>query len=242
LVKLLDARQHLSVQVHPPAAVLGAHPTARLKTESWVVMEAEPGAELFLGLVDHVTRDQVRDALGTPDLVRLLRRIPATPGDVFHVPAGLVHALGAGVVVAEVQTPSDTTWRLYDWTAEYDRGPRPLHLAQGWDAIAASWATNTGPIRPRTGAPRLLSTSHYTVDRHRIEARAKVPPMPDEDGKRPRILQVLDGVLSAADGRLGRGEVVVLPADDVAPPVPAVEATTVLVIAPTVPPAERVTR
>lgn len=234
LVKLLDAREHLSVQVHPPAAVLADHPRARLKTESWVVLDAEPDAELFLGLVETAGRDDVRAALGTPNLVPLLQRVPARAGDVFHVPAGLVHALGAGVVVAEVQTPSDTTWRLYDWVAELDRPVRELHLDTGWDAITASWETNTTPVRPRTGTPRLLDTSHYTVDRLALAAGTELPPAAPDDPDRPRIVQVLDGTLTIGGTALGRGAAVLLPAHDGDPPSACAGPTTVLVIAPTV--------
>lgn len=230
LVKLLDAREHLSVQVHPPAAVLDDHPDARLKTESWVVVDADPDAHLFLGFAPDVHRDQVRRALGTPDLVNLLRRIPARPGDVFHVPAGLVHALGAGVVVAEVQTPSDTTWRLYDWTDEYDRPERALHLDPGWQAIDASWDANTGPVRPETGTPRVLDTDHYAVDRHQLAPAVALPVTGDDD--RPRVVQVLAGSIDVGDHRLGPGEVVLWPARTDAPAPRAVEASTVLVTTP----------
>lgn len=230
LVKLLDAREHLSVQVHPPPAVLGDHPTARLKTESWVVVDAEPGAQLYLGLVGDADPDEVRRALGTPDLVDLLQRVPAHRGDVFHVPAGLVHALGAGVVVAEVQTPSDTTWRLYDWVDELDRPVRDLHLEPGWEAIAATWDTNTAPVRPETGRPRLLDTPHYTVDHHDLGPGAVVPPA--EGSAAPRIVQVLEGRLAVGEARVGPGEVVLLPARAGGPAVTAVSDTTVLVTTP----------
>nr|WP_274387430.1 type I phosphomannose isomerase catalytic subunit [Salsipaludibacter albus] len=233
LVKLLDAREHLSVQVHPPAAVLDDHPSARLKTESWVVLEADPGAELFLGLADDVTHDQVRDALGTPALVDLLRRVPAHAGEVFHVPAGLVHALGAGVVVAEVQTPSDTTWRLYDWVAELDRPERELHLDAGWDAIAAAWEVNTTPVVPETGRPRLLDTAHYVVDRLDLATDQPLPE-PDDD-RRPRVVMVLEGGLGWGRERLGPGGVVLVPPGPTGPHDSRPRATTdttVLVVVP----------
>ncbi len=215
LVKLLDADQHLSVQVHPPAAVVADHAGARLKAESWVVVAAEPDAVLFLGLVDGVTRPQVHDALGTTALVPLLRRVPAHAGDVFHVPAGMVHALGAGVVVAEVQTPSDTTWRLWDWTDTYDRPDRDLHVGPGWEAIAASWETNTTTPEPAPQDGRLVTTEHYRIDRVTVTAGDLVDPAPGL----PVVVSVLAGHLRVGDEVLGPGEVVVVPASCDRPPV-----------------------
>lgn len=208
LVKVLDAREHLSVQVHPPASLLATHPSARLKTESWVVVAADDDAQLFLGLADGVTRDQVRDALGTPALVPLLRAIPARVGDVFHVPAGMVHALGAGVGVAEVQTPSDTTWRLYDWTREYGREPRDLHPGPGWEAIDATWAVNTAAPEPAPSTGRLVTTEHYTIDRLALDAGREVP----TSAGLPAVVMVLAGRVGVSGAVLGRGEVVVVPA------------------------------
>ncbi len=208
LVKVLDAREPLSVQVHPPASLLTTHPAARLKTESWVVVAAADGAELFLGLEDDVTRDRVRAALGTPDLVPLLRRIPARVGDVFHVPAGMVHALGAGVVVAEVQTPSDTTWRLYDWTEEYGREPRDLHTGPGWETIDATWAVNTTLPEPAPSTGRLVSTEHYTIDRVALGAGDGVA----TEAGLVAVVMVLAGALDVDGVAIGPGQVVVVPA------------------------------
>ena len=89
---------------------------------------------LYLGAKDGVTPYDVRRAAGTSDLVDLLRAVPAQPGSLHHLPSGMVHSLGAGVRVLEVQTPSDTAFRLYDWL-EYQRQPRPLHATQGLEII-----------------------------------------------------------------------------------------------------------
>lgn len=229
LVKLLDAREHLSVQVHPPASLVDRFPGARLKTESWVVVRAEPDAVLFLGLADGATPDRVRAALGTGDLVPLLRRVPARAGDVVHVPAGMVHALGAGVVVAEVQTPSDTTWRLWDWVDEYDREARELHAEPGWATIEATWEANTTPPRATSSQGRLVTTDHYTIDRLAVTDTEAVDPDPG----RPVVLLVLGGELAVGDDVVGAGEVVLLPADRSGPTPRAVGATEVLATSPT---------
>jgi mannose-6-phosphate isomerase len=216
LVKTLDAEQHLSVQVHPPQCYVDDHPDVALKTESWVVVAAEPDARLMIGLRDGVALDDVADALGTAAVVDLLRRVPARPGDVHHLPAGVVHALGAGVMVAEVQTPSDTTFRLYDWTDEYGRAPRPLHLAAGLRSIELGWEHNHGETtpaahpRPDGTATVLVDTDHYRIDRHTSGAHDPLV----SAGGRARVLLVVDGRVVGDDlaWPLGPGGVVVLPA------------------------------
>lgn len=129
LIKLLDCRERLSVQVHPDeaaAALLGGE----AKSELWVFLETSPEAEIFAGLKAGVTPERLRQALtkGGAEVVPLLNRLEPTPGDVLFVPAGCLHAIGAGVLLAEVQQNSDTTFRVYDWDRTSQNGqPRPLH-------------------------------------------------------------------------------------------------------------------
>ncbi|WP_380163666.1 type I phosphomannose isomerase catalytic subunit [Jannaschia sp. R86511] len=211
LLKHLDAREHLSVQVHPSAAVLDRLPGAHLKTESWVVVQAEPGAELLLGVVPGTTADDVEAAMGTPALVPLLRRVPARVGDVHHVPAGMLHALGAGVVVAEPQTPSDTTYRVYDWAVEHGRAPRELHREQAMLCLRAEWAVNLDPPAPTTGDGLVVDTPHYRISRSTAPL-AGLHHVPQRD--HPRVVVVVTGRMShdALPAPLGAGGVVLLPA------------------------------
>lgn len=211
LVKHLDAREHLSVQVHPSADVLERLPGARLKTESWVVVHADPGAELMLGLQPDVTPERFEAAFGTPAIVPMLRRVPAQAGDVHHVPAGLLHALGAGVVVAEPQTPSDTTYRLYDWTEEYGRSPRELHREEAMLCLRARWHVNLAPPEPLRGDGVLVDTEHYRISRTSTTDATAVPVPPRGS---PRVVIVVTGWLEAEGlpRPLGAGGVVLLPA------------------------------
>lgn len=211
LVKHLDAREHLSVQVHPSDAVLADQPGTHLKTESWVVVHAEPGAELMLGVVDGVAPDDVEAAFGTPDLVPMIRRVPAQVGDVHHVPAGLLHALGAGIVVAEVQTPSDTTYRLYDWTGEYGRAPRELHRERAMQCLRAEWEVNAHPPAAAAGDGLLVDTAHYRISRSRAAVAVEVD-VPTRD--HPRVVIGIAGLLGAGvlPAALGPAGVVLLPA------------------------------
>lgn len=152
LIKLLDANQWLSVQVHPDDEYGLAHEGEYGKTEMWVVIHAEPGAELIYGLKPGADRDLFASAVEAGQSEALLHRVPVTTGDVVFVPAGAVHSLGPGILVAEIQQNSDTTYRIYDWGRLGNDGkPRPLHIAQALDVI--DW----GQIEPGTVRPRLIS-------------------------------------------------------------------------------------
>jgi mannose-6-phosphate isomerase len=134
LVKYLDAQQNLSLQVHPSESFARAHPEAVLKSEAWYVIEAEPGAVLYKGVRPGVDAQSLRRALSAGDateLRSLLIQVPAHAGDVHYLPSGTLHALGAGVLVAEVQNPSDTTFRVFDW----GRTDRELHVEQAMQCI-----------------------------------------------------------------------------------------------------------
>lgn len=137
LIKFLDASCDLSVQVHPPEFVAAREPGAAVKDEAWYVVMAEPGAAIYRGLNPGVTRAQLVETLRTGEVAPLLRRIPVRAGDCCYLPSGTVHALGAGVLVAEVQTPSDTTYRLFDWNRidESTGAPRALHVEQALRCI-----------------------------------------------------------------------------------------------------------
>ena len=209
LVKVLDAAEALSVQVHPPRSL----DPSRFKTESWVVLDADPGATLHLGVREGATLEAVRESIGTAGLLDLLREVPARPGDVIHVPAGTIHALGAGVVVAEVQTPSDTTHRLWDWPDQRDGG-RELHVDAGFDSIRAGWEHNLD-LTPAPGHDgELVRTDAYTLVRRTLAAGEELPES-SADGV-VRVVIVLDGSLQWHDGEVAvvrrRTEATVLPA------------------------------
>ncbi len=209
LFKLLDAREHLSVQVHPPAAYVAVHPDARLKTESWYIVDAEPGAMLYLDVTPGTELADVAAVLGTPGIVPLLHEQPAVPGAFHHVPAGLIHALGAGALVAEVQTPSDTTFRIYDWASEYGRAARQLHPAESMASIRLhpEEAFSLVPA-PSAGVRDLVRTDHYWMREHRLDAGSSA--LARSPG--PTILSVVRGAVVLGDLRLERGDTAIVPA------------------------------
>jgi len=130
LLKLLDARENLSVQVHP-SALESARGLGEPKTEWWYVLDARPGAAVFAGFRRGVTRSLVERALETGEFEALLQRIPVRRGDSVFVPGGRIHAIGGGCLIAEVQQNSDTTYRVFDWNRKgADGAQRELHIEQ----------------------------------------------------------------------------------------------------------------
>lgn len=160
LVKLLDARQDLSLQVHPDDAYALVHEGGELgKTEMWYVLHADPGATLIRGLQADVDKEALRAALRTGDLDAVLKRVPVRAGQVFDVPAGMVHALLTGTVVAEIQQNSDTTYRVHDWgRLGADGKLRTLHIDRALDVIDFTQTTVDTPPRRITDTAGLRRT------------------------------------------------------------------------------------
>jgi mannose-6-phosphate isomerase len=135
LIKILDAREKLSLQVHPPARVaaqLGGEP----KTEMWYIADAQPGAELYAGLRRGVTREEFELRVRDGTVADCFHRVRVRAGDVMFLPSGRVHAIGAGIVIFEIQQNSDTTYRVFDWNRPgLDGKPRELHVEQSLQCI-----------------------------------------------------------------------------------------------------------
>src|SRR5512138_666986 len=135
LIKILDAQDKLSLQVHPPAskaAALGGEP----KTEMWYIADAEPGAELYVGLRRGSTRAEFEAKLKTGTVAECFHRLEVKAGDTMFLPSGRVHAIGSGLVIFEIQQNSDTTYRVFDWNrVGLDGKPRQLHVAESLASI-----------------------------------------------------------------------------------------------------------
>ncbi len=135
LCKILDARDKLSLQVHPPAAK-AADLNGEPKTEMWFIADATPQAELFVGLKRGVTRSEFEEKIASGTVADCFHRAPVRPGDAMFLPSGRVHAIGAGLVIFEIQQNSDTTYRVFDWNrVGLDGKPRELHVAQSLASI-----------------------------------------------------------------------------------------------------------
>ncbi|MHB8903205.1 MAG: type I phosphomannose isomerase catalytic subunit [Thermoguttaceae bacterium] len=224
LLKYLDAHQHLSLQVHPDdrcAAEMGLADPG--KTEAWYVIEAVPGSCLWAGFAGRVDRRSVEEALEAGKVDEILHRVEPRPGDCIFVPAGTVHAIGAGLLVAEIQQMSNNTFRLSDWgRTDADGKPRPLHLQEGLEAIEYS----RGPVVPTRGLPgdkpgvtRLVQCDQFLLDRWQIEGQGQLG-----DGSGFQILTVVQGQLSVRGDvkpAVHRGQSLLIPASctpvDIAP-------------------------
>lgn len=170
LFKYLDCQRVLSVQVHPDDNYgKQMSPPDLGKTEAWYIVSAEPGSKLYAGLREGVTPDRLREAIDDGSVEECLHVIHPVAGDCIFIPAGTVHALGAGLLVAEIQQASNTTFRLFDWNrVDADGNPRTLHVAQALEVIDFE----SGPRAPQTPQPtteegrqRLVECEKFTLDR-----------------------------------------------------------------------------
>lgn len=160
LVKLIDAKADLSIQVHPSDAYALTHEGQYGKTEMWVVLEAEPDATLYYGLARTVTREELTRRIHDHTLTEILRKMSVQKGDVFFIPAGTLHAICHGIVLAEIQQNSNVTYRVYDYGRPGTDGkPRALHIRQALDVAALC------PTRQQTFAPHIGECAYFTTDR-----------------------------------------------------------------------------
>ncbi len=166
LIKFIDARDRLSVQVHPSDELAAARHGAFGKTEMWVILSAAPGARLFIGFKPGVTRERYVAAVADGTVGELLNEVPVTPGDALFIPAGTVHAIGEGIVLAEIQQTSDVTYRIFDWNRVDEQGnPRELHTELALDAIDFAAPVRRVTQRPATGeAAMLVESPHFTTN------------------------------------------------------------------------------
>ena len=164
LTKIIDARAALSVQVHPDDAYaqrVEHQPNG--KTECWYVLACDAGAELVLGWTRDTSREEYERRVADGTLGDLLRRVPVQPGDVFYLPAGTLHAIGAGIQLFETQQTSDLTYRIFDWNrVGADGKPRELHVAKAADVLDYR-ASSRGAVRTLSYARPAAST--HAADR-----------------------------------------------------------------------------
>jgi mannose-6-phosphate isomerase len=218
LVKFIDAHQALSVQVHPNDELGRRLVNDNGKTETWVILDAEPGSVIYSGLNKGVGPDELAHAIRSGDVEHLLHRVEPRPGDCILIEAGTVHAIGAGVLLAEIQEMSDATFRVYDWGRVGDDGkPRQLHIAQALESIDF----DRGPVDPIVtvaepiaggGTRERLSRSKYFA----LERLTLVQPCSVGADARFTILMGLRGTSDVEHGgmrvRLDFGQTLLLPA------------------------------
>jgi mannose-6-phosphate isomerase len=220
LAKFIDAQDQLSVQVHPEDEYASAHENGSLgKTEAWYILQADEGAEIVYGLKEQATEDDIRRAIAETRLEDYLRRVKVHAGDVILVPAGTVHAIGAGIVLYELQEYSDITYRLYDYGRLQSNGqPRELHVEQSL-AVMSYTPPDFDLVQPvpvddeQAERGRILVGCRYFVEEEaRVQGEAPGLARPASC----QIVSVLQGscdvVWPGGSVRVGLGETVVLPA------------------------------
>jgi mannose-6-phosphate isomerase len=223
LVKFIDAHQNLSVQVHPDDETGRRLAGDNGKTETWVIVDAEPGSAIYAGLKQGVGRDDFAAGIRTGEVEHLLHRLEPKQGDCILIESGTVHAIGAGVLLAEIQEMSDATFRIYDWgRVGADGKPRPLHLREAMESIDFE----RGPVEPIKrgvepiaggGVREKLSRSAYFA-LERLTLNERTTNAPTTVGRRDRftILMGLEGSADVGQGgehvRLELGQTVLLPA------------------------------
>ena len=204
LIKLLDAEQRLSLQVHPPervAAELGGEP----KSEFWYVAAANPGAELYLGFRESMTRDQFRKIVLDATTADYVHTIRVKSGDAMFLPAGRFHGIGAGNLLIEIQQNSDTTYRVFDWNRVNDKGnPRRLHVDKAIQCI------NFNDVTPKLIEPKgelLVKHELFEIQKWSLHQPRDVAPF-----RQFAIVCCLAGKVSCADVDLAPGQFFLVPA------------------------------
>lgn len=223
LIKVLDARDDLSIQVHPPV-LLAASLGGEAKTEMWFIAACDPGAKLYVGLKDGVSRADFERALAMGTVADCVHAICPQAGDSIFIPSGRLHAIGAGFLIHEIQQNSDTTYRVFDWNRlGLDGRARTLHVAQ---ALASIDFSDIEPAMDSPVGERLATCDYFHTDLKALAAgQALVVP----DSSRFAILSVVDGALESAAGRrFTKGCFMLLPRD--AGPLTAMENSSVLLV------------
>lgn len=206
LIKVLDARDDLSIQVHPPvhlAAGLGGEP----KTEMWFIADCDPGAKLYVGLKNGVSREDFEKSITTGTVADCVHAITPKPGDSIFIASGRLHAIGAGFLIHEIQQNSDTTYRVFDWNRlGLDGKPRELHVAE---SLASIDFNDFEPEMDLPSGDTLAQCEYFKTDRKSLVA--------GESLKNPlagqfSIISVVEGSLASTSGKVfGKGKFLLLP-------------------------------
>ncbi len=221
LCKLLDARDRLSVQVHPPAAIapqLGGEP----KTEVWYFLSCDPGSRIYAGLSTGTTRQSFEAALQNGTVEKCLHVLPTHAGDSIFIPSGRLHAIGEGNLIVEIQQNSDTTYRVFDWNrAGLDGRPRELHVGESMESTDFA---DFEPALAHVESGVVAECEHFRVEKRRL-TRAGILQRDDDFA----LVTVTNGAATCGEKTLQPGDFVLLPAGCSNPLAPVGESCEVLV-------------
>ena len=221
LCKLLDARDRLSVQVHPPAA-LAARLQGEPKTEMWYFLGCDPGSRIYAGLSAGTTRAAFEEKLGRGEVEGCLHVLPTREGDSIFIPSGRLHAIGEGNLIVEIQQNSDTTYRVFDWNRRgLDGQPRDLHVAES--LLSADFNDFTPPLAHlETGV--IAECEYFRVEKKNLSAPEDLRPTGDF-----ALVTVVGGSALCGAHAFFSGDFFLLPASEAPPVRPAEESCSVLV-------------
>ncbi|MEO5915450.1 MAG: type I phosphomannose isomerase catalytic subunit [Luteolibacter sp.] len=221
LIKVLDARDDLSIQVHPPAH-LAASLSGEPKTEMWYIADCDPGAKLYVGLKNGITRADFEKSIADGTVADCVHAITPQPGESIFIPSGRLHAIGAGFLIHEIQQNSDTTYRVFDWNRlGLDGNPRELHVGESLASI--DFQDFEPGMDPPVG-DNLASCDYFKTDRKSLELGQTITNPRDD---RFSILCVVEGLLESDGGtRFEKGRFILLPRDGA--PLTALEDSTIL--------------
>lgn len=205
LIKILDARDDLSIQVHPPQAIaneLGGDP----KTEMWYIADRDPGAKLYIGLKNGATRKSFEQSLLDGTVEQQVHAVSPETGESIFIPSGRLHAIGAGFLIYEIQQNSDTTYRVFDWNRMgLDGKPRDLHVAE---SLASIDFNDFEPGMDEPDGDTLASCEYFVVDQLDLEEGDTVGNKND----RFSIITVVSGELTSVNGQtFKKGDFFILP-------------------------------
>jgi mannose-6-phosphate isomerase len=206
LIKILDAREDLSIQVHPPvhlAASLGGEP----KTEMWYIADCEAGAKLHVGLKKGITRELFEKSIADGTVADCVHSLTPKEGDSIFIASGRLHAIGAGFLIHEIQQNSDTTYRVFDWNRlGLDGNPRPLHVGE---SLASIDFQDFEPTMDRPVGENLAACDYFVTNRKMVATGDTIAA---PDGDQFSILSVVQGQLESAAGRsFKKGQFLLLP-------------------------------
>ena len=215
LIKFIDASQNLSVQVHPDDKLAKERHNSLGKTEMWYLIETEPGAKIYAGLNEEITPEEYEKRVKKGNFFETIAAHDSNPGDVFYLPAGRVHAIGAGNLLAEIQENSDITYRIYDYDRkDADGNPRELHTTLAKDAIDYHVYDNYVSPAPSIDKDEetLVKCNHFTTTRIIVDGEKSLK----SDGSSFLIVICIRGevIVGGQDGELkiSQGDTVLIPA------------------------------
>lgn len=213
LIKIIDANDRLSVQVHPDDEYARSRGEKNGKNELWYIIDAKPGAKLIYGVRDGVTKEGFCAAVKNGTVAQTLREVPVAPGDALFIPAGTVHAILEGILIAEIQQNSNTTYRIYDWgRVGKDGKPRELHIDKALDVINFGPQPDMVSSKAEGGRRTILRSEFFNIDEIWLDGRFEST----TTGKTFYVLMNLTGKAAihydGGETDLERGDTVLIPA------------------------------